>query len=68
MTRISNSNHTWSSGFGSDVALVSGIGSDVALVLVLMLPWLFGIGSDVVLTPANFQAYPEFKGLSILAL
>ena len=23
-----------------------------------MLPWLSGIGSDVVLTPDNFQAYP----------
>ena len=26
---------------------------------VLMLPWLSGIGSDVVLTPDNFQAYLE---------
>ena len=24
-------------------------------VLVLMLPWLSGIGSDVVLTPGNFE-------------
>ena len=30
------------------------------LALVLMLPSLSGIGSDVVLTPGNFQAYPEF--------
>ena len=29
------------------------------LALVLMLPSLSGIGSDVVLTPGNFQAYPE---------
>ena len=29
------------------------------LALVLMLPSLFGIGSDVVLTPGNFRAYPE---------
>ena len=29
------------------------------LALVLMLPLLSGIGSDVVLTPGNFQAYPE---------
>ena len=42
MTRIPNSNHTWSSG------------------MVLMLPSLSGIGSDVVLTPGKFQAYPEF--------
>ena len=42
MTRIPNSNHTWSSGIGSD-----------------MLPSLSGIGSDVVLTPGNFQAYSE---------
>ena len=28
------------------------------LALVLMLHWLCGIGSDVVLTPGNFQAYP----------
>ena len=27
--------------------------------VVLMLPLLPGIGSDVVLTPGNFQAYPE---------
>ena len=41
MSRIPNSNHTWSSGIGSDVALVI---------------WF---GSDVVLTPGNFQAYLE---------
>ena len=29
------------------------------LALVMMLPSLPGIGSDVVLTPGNFQAYPE---------
>ena len=29
------------------------------LALVMMLPSLLGIGSDVVLTPGNFQAYPE---------
>ena len=29
------------------------------LALVMMLPLLPGIGSDVVLTPGNFQAYPE---------
>ena len=29
------------------------------LALVLMLPSLSGIGSDVVLTPGNFQDYPE---------
>ena len=29
------------------------------LALVMMLPSLPGIGSDVVLTPDNFQAYPE---------
>ena len=29
------------------------------LALVLMLPSLYGIGSDVILTPGNFQAYPE---------
>ena len=29
------------------------------LALVLMLPSLSGIGSGVVLTPGNFQAYPE---------
>ena len=28
------------------------------LALVMMLPSLPGIGSDVVLTPGNFQAYP----------
>ena len=28
------------------------------LALVLMLPWLSGIGSDIVLTPGNFQVYP----------
>ena len=27
------------------------------LVLFLMLHWLSGIGSDVVLTPGNFKAY-----------
>ena len=42
MTRTPNSNHTWSSGIGYDVASLPGI------------------GSDVVLTPGNFQAYPEF--------
>ena len=26
---------------------------------VLMFPWLSGIGSDVVMTPGNFQAYSE---------
>ena len=31
MTRIPNSNHTWSSGIGSDVAFIPGIGSDVVL-------------------------------------
>ena len=40
MTRIPNSDHTWSS-------------------LVLMLLWLFDIGSDVVLTTGNYQAYPD---------
>ena len=29
------------------------------LALVMMLPSLPGIGSDVVFTPGNFQAYPE---------
>ena len=29
------------------------------LALVMMLPSLPGIGSDVVLTPGNFQVYPE---------
>ena len=29
------------------------------LALVMMLPSLPSIGSDVVLTPGNFQAYPE---------
>ena len=29
------------------------------LALVMMLPSLPGIGSDVVLTPGNFQAYPK---------
>ena len=29
------------------------------LALALMLPWLSGIGSDVVLTPGNFQTYLE---------
>ena len=29
------------------------------LALVMMLPSLPGIGSDVVLTPGNFQTYPE---------
>ena len=29
------------------------------LVLVMMLPSLPGIGSDVVLIPGNFRAYPE---------
>ena len=29
------------------------------LTLVMMLPSLPGVGSDVVLTPGNFQAYPE---------
>ena len=29
------------------------------LALVLKLPSLSGIGSDVELTPGNFQAYPE---------
>ena len=43
MTRIPNSNHTWSSGNGSDVAFVI----------------LSSIGSDVVLTPGNLQAYTE---------
>ena len=41
MTRIANSNYTWSSGIGS--MLLS------YLVLVLMLPWLSGIGCDVAL-------------------
>ena len=41
LTRIPNSNHTWSSGTG------------------LMLPWLPGFGSDVVLTPGNVQVHPE---------
>ena len=31
MTRTPNSNHTWSSGIGYDVALLPGIGSDVVL-------------------------------------
>ena len=42
MTRFPNSNHNWSYGIGSDVAFVT----------------LPGIGSDIVLTPGNFQAYP----------
>ena len=29
------------------------------LALVLMLPSLYGIGSDVVLIPGNFQTYPD---------
>ena len=44
------------SGQGDIMTTISILGHPA---LVLMLPSLSGIGSDVVLTPGNFQAYPE---------
>ena len=44
------------SGQGNELQIVIILGH---LALVMMLLSLPGIGSDVVLTPGNFQAYPE---------
>ena len=47
------------SGQGNIMTRIIIILGHLAMALVLMLPSLSGIGSDVVLTPSNFQANPE---------